>query len=109
VSRESIFKRRLEDVAPKAEERAQEWEKVKKTFNAFAGWYGDDVGEDMQGARKWISGGQPTYPDLVVAALLMAITRIVGEDSIEWREIKEWNHGRWGRLLEELCLLEGGC
>ncbi|KAH6892748.1 hypothetical protein BKA70DRAFT_1324011 [Coprinopsis sp. MPI-PUGE-AT-0042] len=104
TTREGFFKRKLEEVVPKGEDRVQQWAKVKETFDVFASWYED---EGDQGARKWISA-EPTYPDLVIAAALMWVTRVLGDDSVEWKEIKEWHGGRWGKLLEDCRSYEGG-
>ena len=106
VTREGFLKAKLEDVVPKGEDREREWGKVKDTFATWASWYGDDEGG---GAKKWLSGSEPSYPDLVLAAICMWIQRVLGEDSVEWKDIKEWNDGIWDRLLKDCRAYEGGC
>ncbi|KAH6892747.1 hypothetical protein BKA70DRAFT_1324008 [Coprinopsis sp. MPI-PUGE-AT-0042] len=104
TTREAFFKSTLEDLAPKGEARESEWEKVKGMFEAFGSWYD---GENLGGARKWITGEHATYPDLVIAAACMWLIRVLGEDSAEWKEIKEWQGGRWAKLLEDCSVYEG--
>ncbi|TFK20331.1 hypothetical protein FA15DRAFT_673589 [Coprinopsis marcescibilis] len=113
ATREAFLQKPLEDAIPKGEERATEWAKLKKAFTGFAGWSDDKVdnsrepGSESDGKNKWVLGNTPSYADLIVSAHLMWIIRVLGEDSPEWVDLKQWDGGRWGRLLEEFRIYEG--
>ncbi|KAG7086262.1 hypothetical protein E1B28_002229 [Marasmius oreades] len=50
-----------------------------------------------------MGGGRATYPDFVVAALMIWCRTLWGRESGEWGErIAKWHGGRWGRLVEKL-------
>ncbi|KAJ3526218.1 hypothetical protein NMY22_g10251 [Coprinellus aureogranulatus] len=92
--------RKLEDVIPQGEERVEAWAKVQAAFGTIASWYAAEGGE-------WIMGESVSYADLVVAAYLIWIKRILKEDSEDWREVERWDGGRWKKLLESCKAYEG--
>jgi glutathione S-transferase len=107
VTREAFLGATLEDMLPKGEVRKQKLAKLKDIFDNFAGWYDVDEGKGVGEARKWITGDQPTFPDLVIAGAFQWLWKVLGEDSEEWKEMKEWNGGRWGQLMDNCRLYEG--
>ena len=44
-------------------------------------------------------GQEVTYPDLVVASLFMGMKTFADEEM--WSQAKEWNEGKWKRLLDD--------
>lgn len=82
----------MEDVNPQGEARVDAWAKVQAAFSTVAGWYG---GEDI-----WIMGAEgPCYADLFIAAYLMWIKMVLGEESEEWKDVMAWDGGRWRRHI----------
>jgi glutathione S-transferase len=104
ATREGFFGKKLEEIPPKGEEREREWGKVKEMFNVFAGCYDHEEGE---GTRNWIMGENASYPEFIISAALVWIMEILGEDSVEWKDIKEWNGGRWAKLRDSCSAFEG--
>ncbi|EAU82225.1 hypothetical protein CC1G_12612 [Coprinopsis cinerea okayama7 len=111
ATREAWFGTTLEEAVPKGEKRVEEWSKVKDVWKVFGRWFGDsdeDVEVGSEGTlRKWVMGDAPCFADFLVAAHLMWVTKVLGQESEEWKEISKWSGGRWGRLLEDCKVYEG--
>ncbi|KAF9022821.1 hypothetical protein BDZ89DRAFT_1070411 [Hymenopellis radicata] len=92
-SKENMFGKKLEDFAPRGEEGAREWEKVKAGFDAMDKWYGDN---------PFVLGDQLSFADMEIAAFVLWIQTVLGVESREWKDVSTWNGGRWAQLLDGL-------
>ncbi|KAF9449777.1 hypothetical protein P691DRAFT_811852 [Macrolepiota fuliginosa MF-IS2] len=77
------------------EERSEAWGKMKAGFDKLDGWL-------SKGSGPFFMGDVVTFADFVAAAALQGLKIIFGENSEEWKDITEWNNGRWDRLLKDL-------
>ncbi|KAI0357095.1 hypothetical protein OH77DRAFT_1494961 [Trametes cingulata] len=89
---------RAEEWAPAgSEKRKEHWEKLKAAFGTIAGWIDGDGIE-----KTFFMGEKPSFADFVVAARLMWLKKMLGEEDGEWKAVEKWNDGRWAKLLESL-------
>ncbi|KAI0366495.1 hypothetical protein BV20DRAFT_971836 [Pilatotrama ljubarskyi] len=80
-----------------SEKRKEHWEKLRKGFGTIAGWMDGDGQE-----TKFFMGEKPSFADFIVAARLMWLKRMLGEENEEWKAVEKWDDGRWAKLLENL-------
>lgn len=98
VTREKRFGK-LEDLAPAgSDKRAKHWAGVKKGYRAVAEWLNGDVSGEER--LLFLGGDRISYADVSVAALLMWIRAIFGDDSEEWKDVLSWDDGRWARFTD---------
>ncbi|KDQ55552.1 hypothetical protein JAAARDRAFT_158904 [Jaapia argillacea MUCL 33604] len=95
-TREMVFGRRLCEISPVGSElREEQWRKVREGFRLMNSWFepnGVVGGEYVMGDK--------TFADLVLVGWLILVKIVQGEDSREWKDVKSWDGGRWGRLIE---------
>ncbi|KAL0961168.1 hypothetical protein HGRIS_006140 [Hohenbuehelia grisea] len=91
-TREQLFGKRLEDVAPVGEAREREWEKIKADFDRMDGWI-------LKSGGEFVMGNTISWADITIASTLIWFKRVFGENSGEWKVIVSWNDGRWGKRL----------
>lgn len=96
-TREAQFGKTMEELEPSGAARAEEWEKVKKGFSTIDSWLQAGKAEG-----PFVLGAQPGFADFQVAAFLVWLRTIWGEDSVEWKDIKTWNEGRWLAYVDAL-------
>ena len=90
-TREEMFGRKLEDMVPK--DKAEAWNQIKAGF--------DKLDKLLQlGKGPYVMGNTVSFQDFEVASYTIWLRRIFGEESEEWKNIINWNDGRWGRLIE---------
>ncbi|RDB26481.1 Glutathione S-transferase-like protein ustS [Hypsizygus marmoreus] len=97
ATREAYFGKTLEDLLPTGQVRKEEWAKVKAAFDKVDGWV-----KKNKASSLYFYGTEPSFADFTVAAVLVWLKKIWGEDSPEWQDIMAWNEGRWGTLLKEV-------
>ncbi|KAI1785430.1 hypothetical protein LXA43DRAFT_1115888 [Ganoderma leucocontextum] len=86
-----------EEFEPGSDKRAQHWAKTQEGVQQVAKWL------EMDGTEKLFFMGDGvgiTYADITVAGFFMWFKKCCGEDSQEWRDIRTWDDGRWGRFME---------
>lgn len=90
-TREEMFGRKLEDMVPK--DKAEAWNQIKAGY--------DKLDKLLQlGNGPYVMGNTVSFQDFDVASYTLWLRRILGEESEEWKNIINWNDGRWGRLIE---------
>ncbi|KAF6754142.1 hypothetical protein DFP72DRAFT_990594 [Ephemerocybe angulata] len=57
-------------------------------------------GLERQG--PFIGGEKLTYLDAALGGVFSWMESVFGEDSAEWKQVTEWNNGRWGRLYKNI-------
>ena len=101
-TREARFGK-LEDVAPEgSEKRAKHWKAVEDGLHMLKGWIEADGTEKL-----FFTGESIAYADVTVAAFLTWIKTVFGEGSKEWRDVMEWDDGRWARFMGEFDAIGG--
>ena len=93
-TREKNLGKKLEEVPPVGEEKAEVWNRFKEGFNNIDSWL-----KQNSTSGPFVMGDQIIWADFVLGGLLLLFKRMWGEDSEEWKEIKGWNGGRWEALL----------
>lgn len=90
---------KLEDCAPAgSEKRAKHWQGVQKSFHTIAEWLKNGGTE-----RQFFGGADRIYyADINVASFLAWIRAIYGEESKEWKDVLDWDGGRWGKFMDAM-------
>lgn len=96
-SREKMYRRALEDILPKGEERQRNWKTLKDNFGVLNEWY-----SMSNNPGPFLLGDIPSWADFVVGAIFTWGKLIWGKESAEWKEIETWHGGRWSVLLDSL-------
>ncbi|EIW58144.1 uncharacterized protein TRAVEDRAFT_148196 [Trametes versicolor FP-101664 SS1] len=103
ATREAFFGGPLQEIAPPgSEKRAKHWAGVKKAFGTFAQWFQAD-GAD----KPFLLGDSIGYADVTLAAVLVFMQIVLGEDGKEWADLKTWDEGRWTRYVDAFKKYEG--
>lgn len=100
-TREAVFGK-LEEMAPVGPVRDGRMKDLRDAFSTIAKWH------EMDGVPKeFVMGDKMCYADLTIAAFLLPMKKVLGENSEEWQAInKQWDGGRWGRLLSAVAKYE---
>lgn len=94
-TRELIFGKTMEDLSPTGKDREVEWAKVKEAFGIVDAWLQKSDG-------PYFMGNTICFIDLVVASFIIWSRKVFGEASAEWADLRTWNDGRWGKLMDGL-------
>ncbi|KAI0640076.1 hypothetical protein C8Q77DRAFT_1045841 [Trametes polyzona] len=76
--------------------REEQWKQLGAAFGQIARWL--DAGGDKE--KKYFFGETPTFADIALAARLIWMKRILGDDSDEWKRVERWHEGRWVRQIQ---------
>ncbi|KAL0961291.1 hypothetical protein HGRIS_006251 [Hohenbuehelia grisea] len=98
-AREVMFGKKLEDVPPAGAEREPAWAKIREGFGTIDGWI-------QEGGGPFVMGDTISYVDFALGAIILYLKRVFGEESVEWKDISQWNEGRWVKRLEDLKTLQ---
>ncbi|EGO21888.1 hypothetical protein SERLADRAFT_451898 [Serpula lacrymans var. lacrymans S7.9] len=82
-----------EDISPVGPKREEGWKNIKAAFGVIDGWYSKSGG-------KWIMGDTFSYADVIVAAWMRSFSVLF--DKEQWEDMKSWNGGRWGGIVEDI-------
>ncbi|KAI3599152.1 glutathione transferase fungal specific class A [Moniliophthora roreri] len=88
------FGKALTEVDPKGEKRVEFWKQIETAYGTLDGW--------MKKEDQYVMGDTVSFADFVIAASLLWIRVLWGEDSEEWKSVASWHDGRWGRLIKSL-------
>ncbi|KAF6745017.1 hypothetical protein DFP72DRAFT_1051592 [Ephemerocybe angulata] len=80
---------------------------LKEGFDTFEGliFKKADLVAEARGLKQqgpFIGGEKLTYVDAALGAVFHWMENLFGEDSAEWKQVTEWNNGRWGRLYKNI-------
>jgi len=84
----------LEKLSPQGPVRDEQLAKAKQSFNELAPY----VSKKSGGAGIFLTGEEPVYADLYLAAVLKWM-KVVGEKEL-WSHVKEWNDGIWAKISD---------
>lgn len=73
------------------------WGNLESGFGTVDGWYAKNPA-----GQTFFAGQEATFADVVIAARLIWIRQIWGEDSAEWKNVLTWHGGRWAKLMEAM-------
>jgi len=96
-TREILFGKKLEDIAPTGDDRTEAWGSLKKGMDTIHSYL---ISTDDKG--PYMLGDKISWSDLVLFSFLYWLKLIWGEDSPEWKDIASWNGGRWEAHLNAL-------
>lgn len=77
--------------------REQQWTALEAGLGKVAAWL--DVGGRE---RQFFMGERVSHADFVLTALFIAVKRLVGEESQEWKRFMGWHESRWVELVDAL-------
>ncbi|KAI0647967.1 hypothetical protein C8Q79DRAFT_541972 [Trametes meyenii] len=107
ATREPVFGGDLRQITPAGSaKRAEHWKGVKNALATFAQW----IAADGTG-KLYFLGDRPGYADFTFAAFFTWVRVVLGEDSVEWKDVLTDNGGsewpdRWGKYFESLAKYE---
>ncbi|KLO18018.1 hypothetical protein SCHPADRAFT_820382 [Schizopora paradoxa] len=79
-----------------AEEQERRWPAVREGFSKVAKMLdANGNGED----KIFFYGDKPSFADFIVIGYLHYIEVSLGAESVEWKEVQEWDGGRWAKML----------
>ncbi|KLO12300.1 hypothetical protein SCHPADRAFT_915666 [Schizopora paradoxa] len=81
---------------PPGPSREQAWRAVRDNFDFLATVLDKNNGDDGDG--DLVSGRDLTYSDFALCAILIWIEKVSPQEG--WPRIKQWNNGRWNRLMD---------
>jgi glutathione S-transferase len=73
------------------EKKEEQWNELRVVCDTVDGWY-------SKSTSQFILGDTPCFADFEVAAYFKWIQYCFEKQ--EWEEVKSWNGGRWGKLVE---------
>ncbi|KAI1456414.1 hypothetical protein F4805DRAFT_475946 [Annulohypoxylon moriforme] len=73
-------------------------EERRKVVEAYEGQLGEAAKYFKYSDGPFIGGAEPDYADFIIGGWLMMLSEIVAE----WKEIRTWHGGVWGRLHDAL-------
>ncbi|TFK35055.1 hypothetical protein BDQ12DRAFT_737787 [Crucibulum laeve] len=94
-SRPAVIGKPLLDTLPVGAERDTEWNNLKAGLSDIDGWY------QKNGEGPFIMGDTPSFADFVVGGLL-GFGNATANYIPEWKDVLEWNGGRWKKLGDAL-------
>lgn len=94
-TREPMFGKPLEEIAPKGDEAVAQWAKVEAEWGVIDAWHKKSRG-------SYILGNTVSWADFVTACWIISARAAWGQDSQKWKDFASWHGGRWGKLLEDL-------
>jgi hypothetical protein len=65
-----------------------------------------DLNGPMEQAGPLVMGKEVSYSDFIIAGLILWLQRGEGGDGRRWKELSEWDGGRWGLIWKEIEKLE---
>lgn len=96
-TREQEFGVTLEGFVPQGDSAVEQWTALEANFAKIGGWFAktDDLG-------PFIMGKEVSWGDIMVSSQLIWLKRVWGEDDQKWKDITEWQGGRWGRFMDAM-------
>jgi glutathione S-transferase len=91
-TREARYGKRLEELSPIGPQREEHWKRVQEAFGAVA---------SLLEGKKFVLGDTISFADVTIASWVLWIKRSIGDQSQEWKDIEEWNGGRWPTYIAQ--------
>ncbi|KAI6154078.1 hypothetical protein BKA82DRAFT_4097274 [Pisolithus tinctorius] len=93
ATRETMFEEKFTELSAEGLKREEHWTNLERMFNTSQEWYDKEEG-------KWLMGDVFSYADIIVAAILFWLKRVLHDD--EWEKIASWHDGKWAKLLVDV-------
>jgi len=100
-TREAKFGKKLEEFAPPGPQRDNIWRQAQEAFGVVDSWLEKNGKE-----KKYVMGDVISYADITIAASLLWCKRVSGPHSQEWKDIEEWQGGRWAAFISNFTKYE---
>ncbi|KIM81117.1 hypothetical protein PILCRDRAFT_97761 [Piloderma croceum F 1598] len=91
-TRETRYGKRLEELSPIGLQREEHWKRVQEAFGVVA---------SLLEGKKFVLGDTISFADVTIASWVLWIKRSIGAQSQEWKDIEEWNGGRWSTYIAQ--------
>lgn len=89
-----MFGMSTDKVIPNEQVREEKWRVMKAEFDLLDSWL------QKNPSGPFVLGDTLSAADCALAACLFRMRIIWGEDSDEWKRVKLWHNGRWGKFLD---------
>jgi len=90
-TREESYGKTIEEFAPPGPVREAAWAGLKKGLSK--------VGASYAKGTYFFYGETLSYVDLVAVSYLLWAKIVVGPENPEWKQVEEWDGGRWAKLI----------
>ncbi|KAH7913834.1 hypothetical protein BJ138DRAFT_1145100 [Hygrophoropsis aurantiaca] len=94
-TREALFGMKIEEMSPIGEKRDEDLAKFKASLASVDEWLAKSNGE-------YVMNDTVSYADAILNAWLIWIKLVHGADSEVWKNIANWNEGRWAKHLKAM-------
>ncbi|KAJ4002295.1 hypothetical protein F5050DRAFT_1559024 [Lentinula boryana] len=98
-TREASYNVKIEEWAPRGDDRVREWRKLEKALVLLDG-HCRRTKEEIGG--EFICGINPSFADFVLAGIFQWCKEGFGIESDEWNDISRWQDGRWADFIGSL-------
>lgn len=85
----------FKELMPKGDEAVAQWGSFREGLAEVGVLYESSGG-------PFLMGQTVSWPDLNIAAWLIWLKIVWGDESVEWKDIASWENGRWKILLDQL-------
>lgn len=99
-ARRKTLGKSLAEVAPTPAIEANLWKKYKDSYTKVDGWFAAQG--DAGGERPFLMGEIASWADFLIAGHLATLKVAWGVESEQWRDLKGWHSGRWGKLMDSI-------
>jgi len=96
-TREARYGKRLEELSPIGSQREEHWKQVQEAFGVVA---------SLLEGKKFVLGDTISFADVTIASGVLGVKRTFGAQSQEWKDIEEWNGGRWPTYIAQFAEYE---
>ncbi|KAI5119208.1 hypothetical protein M0805_004463 [Coniferiporia weirii] len=94
--REAMFGKKLEEITPKGEARAETWRKVRAILDTVSSFIDNNAeGDD----KLFFCGRHPSFIDFHIASALISAKLSVGDEEFR-KELESCGEGRWLKLVD---------
>lgn len=98
---ETAFGKKLEDFAPPGEVGDQTWKNIEEGYSKLASWLDKNERCDKGSLYPpFVMGDTPSFADVMIASGLRWAKTVLGEDSERWKQMREWDSGRWAAVSD---------
>lgn len=95
---------RLKSFAVMTQSESKLWGEIHDKWDEFGKQLDLNNGPNEQG--PFVMGKQMSFTDFAIGGMIHWLRRVDGEDAPRWKNMAEWQGGRWARLWAEIEKLE---
>ncbi|TFK22694.1 hypothetical protein FA15DRAFT_695539 [Coprinopsis marcescibilis] len=97
---EASFKMSWQEIVKAAEPDQEGWKDVEKAVALWLNFLDNRNATDGEGI--WVMGSQLSFADAVIGGVFLTTKVLWGENSGQWKEVKNWSGGKWADYIGSL-------